>query len=157
MSAFLAINWEFELRGILTVIMGVAVLMGSVYLVLMTNVGARLVVGVGRPALHEWGMHRALERVVRHCLEKNPYERFQSARDLKFDLSEIIASPSGSSSASQVSGITPVPPAARRPRAIAIASLGGLALAVAAALGWMSHRVPVAGQVAISIAIPAGG
>jgi hypothetical protein len=38
----LAINWEFELRGILTVIMGVAVLMGSVYLVLMTNLGARL-------------------------------------------------------------------------------------------------------------------
>ena len=42
MSPFLAINWEFELRGILTVIMGVAVLMGSVYLVLMTNLGARL-------------------------------------------------------------------------------------------------------------------
>jgi hypothetical protein len=41
-SATLAINWEFELRGILTVIMGVAVLMGSVYLVLMTNLGARL-------------------------------------------------------------------------------------------------------------------
>jgi len=92
------------------------------------------------------GVPPALERVVRHCLEKNPFERFQSARDLKFDLSEIIASPSGSSSASQVSGITPVPPAARRPRAIAIASLGGLALAVAAALGWMSHRAPVAGQ-----------
>jgi hypothetical protein len=40
--SMLAINWEFELRGILTVIMGVAVLMGSVYLVLMTNLGARL-------------------------------------------------------------------------------------------------------------------
>jgi hypothetical protein len=42
MSGLVAINWEFELRGILTVIMGVAVLMGSVYLVLMTNLGARL-------------------------------------------------------------------------------------------------------------------
>ncbi len=31
----------------------------------------------------------ALERVVRHCLEKNPGERFQSARDLAFDLAEI--------------------------------------------------------------------
>ena len=40
--SMVAINWEFELRGILTVIMGVAVLMGSVYLVLMTNLGARL-------------------------------------------------------------------------------------------------------------------
>ena len=38
----LAINWEFELRGILTVLMGMGVLMGSVYLVLMTNLGARL-------------------------------------------------------------------------------------------------------------------
>jgi hypothetical protein len=42
MSALIAVNWEFELRGILTVIMGVAVLMGSVYLVLGTNLGARL-------------------------------------------------------------------------------------------------------------------
>jgi serine/threonine protein kinase len=31
----------------------------------------------------------ALERVVRHCLEKSPGERFQSARDLAFDLAEI--------------------------------------------------------------------
>ena len=41
MGSLVAINWEFELRGILTVIMGVAVLMGSVYLVLMTTLGAR--------------------------------------------------------------------------------------------------------------------
>src|SRR5213075_2751401 len=31
----------------------------------------------------------ALERTVRHCLEKNPDERFQSARDLAFDLGAI--------------------------------------------------------------------
>jgi eukaryotic-like serine/threonine-protein kinase len=31
----------------------------------------------------------ALERVVRHCLEKNPWERFQSARDLAFDLESL--------------------------------------------------------------------
>src|SRR5262245_18919602 len=31
----------------------------------------------------------ALERVVRHCLEKNPNERFQSARDLAFNLEAI--------------------------------------------------------------------
>jgi serine/threonine protein kinase len=28
----------------------------------------------------------ALERIVRHCLEKNPEQRFQSARDLAFDI-----------------------------------------------------------------------
>jgi eukaryotic-like serine/threonine-protein kinase len=88
----------------------------------------------------------ALERVVRHCLEKNPFERFQSARDLKFDLSEIIASPSGASSASQVSGMPAAPAAARRPRAFAIAALGCLALVVAAGLGWKAHRAPVSGQ-----------
>jgi hypothetical protein len=38
----LAVNWEFELRGILTVIIGTIVWMGSVYLILGTNVGARL-------------------------------------------------------------------------------------------------------------------
>ncbi len=32
----------------------------------------------------------ALERVVRHCMEKNPEERFQSARDLAFDLSTVL-------------------------------------------------------------------
>lgn len=31
----------------------------------------------------------ALERVVRHCLEKNPAERFQSARDLAFNLDAL--------------------------------------------------------------------
>ncbi len=41
----------------------------------------------------------SLERVVRHCLEKNPEERFQSARDLAFDLEMI----------SGVSGTSPVP------------------------------------------------
>ncbi len=36
----------------------------------------------------------ALERLVRHCLEKSPEERFQSARDLAYALS-TLASPSG--------------------------------------------------------------
>ena len=39
-----------------------------------------------------------LERVVRHCLEKNPEERFYSARDLAFDL-EALSSLSGASEA----------------------------------------------------------
>jgi len=31
----------------------------------------------------------ALERIVRHCLEKNPAERFQSARDIAFNLEAL--------------------------------------------------------------------
>lgn len=37
----------------------------------------------------------ALERIVRHCLEKNPNERFQSARDIAFDL-ELLSDSSAS-------------------------------------------------------------
>lgn len=40
----------------------------------------------------------ALERIVRHCLEKNPAERFQSARDVAFNLeslSDVSASTRG--------------------------------------------------------------
>ena len=32
-----------------------------------------------------------LERVIRHCLEKRPEERFQSASDLAFDLRRILS------------------------------------------------------------------
>jgi hypothetical protein len=42
LSAVLAIGWEPELRGVLTVIIGVVVFIGSIYLLLMTNLGARL-------------------------------------------------------------------------------------------------------------------
>ncbi|HEV8610295.1 MAG TPA: serine/threonine-protein kinase, partial [Thermoanaerobaculia bacterium] len=31
-------------------------------------------------------IHPGLDRILRHCLEKNPEERFESARDLAFDL-----------------------------------------------------------------------
>ena len=34
----------------------------------------------------------ALDRIVRHCLEKNPAERFQSARDIAFDLEMVSGS-----------------------------------------------------------------
>lgn len=42
LSFMLAINWEPELRGALTVMIGTAVWMGSIYLIIGTNVGARL-------------------------------------------------------------------------------------------------------------------
>ena len=43
------------------------------------------------PDLSETNRHLppALERIVSHCLEKNPQERFQSARDIAFDLEAL--------------------------------------------------------------------
>ncbi len=42
-----------------------------------------------------------LERVLRHCLEKNPEQRFQSARDLAFDLEALsgVSAPRGTTAA----------------------------------------------------------
>jgi len=69
----------------------------------------------------------ALERIVRHCLEKKPGERFQSARDIAFALHAL--------SGSAITGM-PAPVAARRgwrPRLLGFAGavvlvVGGLAL-----------------------------
>jgi Tol biopolymer transport system component len=58
----------------------------------------------------------ALERIVRHCLEKNPTERFQSARDIAFDL-EMVSSVSSTT-------LTPlITPQAKRKRLTMIAAL----------------------------------
>jgi eukaryotic-like serine/threonine-protein kinase len=53
-------------------------------------------------------LHPGLERIVRHCLEKNPEERFESARDVAFDL-EALSDVSASRPA-----IAEVAPAAQR-------------------------------------------
>jgi serine/threonine protein kinase len=53
----------------------------------------------------------ALERIVRHCLEKNPAERFQSARDVAFNLEALT-----DISSSTRGGVRAIPdePSARR-------------------------------------------
>jgi hypothetical protein len=54
MSALIAISWEPELRGLLTVIISVVALCGSVYLLLGTNLGARLGFLVALAGLAGW-------------------------------------------------------------------------------------------------------
>jgi hypothetical protein len=54
LSTMLAINWEPELRGILTVLIGTGVWMGSIYLILGTNLGARLGFIVTLTGLFGW-------------------------------------------------------------------------------------------------------
>jgi Tol biopolymer transport system component len=69
----------------------------------------------------------ALAQVVSHCLEKNPEERFQSARDLSFALQAA----SGTTSATHA--VTASRPSGPWMRTI-VAVVGGLALAVIAFL-----------------------
>jgi Tol biopolymer transport system component len=96
------------------------------------------------PALSETARNLppALERIVAHCLEKNPEERFQSARDIAFDLEQL----SGSSA-------TTAPHAARRrlPWRWAAAVAAALAcLAVGYRLGQRGADPPVVSFTAVT-------
>ena len=75
----------------------------------------------------------ALERIVRRCLEKKPLQRFQSARDLAFDL-EAFSGDSSTSSASVVSS-------GRLPRKWLLSlATGALLLIVTGVGGWLLRR-----------------
>jgi hypothetical protein len=54
--SLLAIGWEPEIRGLLTVIMAVVVLCGSIYFIMATNMGARLAFLVVLASLFGWMM-----------------------------------------------------------------------------------------------------
>ena len=70
----------------------------------------------------------ALERIVRHCLEKDPAQRFQSARDVAFALEGI-----GTQSAPSTGTAPAVSGSAPRARWLVRVALGGLAVLSAAA------------------------
>ncbi len=75
----------------------------------------------------------ALERVVRHCLEKNPAERFQSARDLAFDLEALAGS-------SKVASSVQIATRRRTWRVPALLAFVAVTLGVAFLLGRSSRR-----------------
>ncbi len=52
----IAIGWEPELRGLLTVVIGFVILMGSVYMIMATNMGSRLAFLVALTGLAGWMM-----------------------------------------------------------------------------------------------------
>jgi len=95
----------------------------------------------------------ALDRIVRHCLEKNPEARFHSAHDLAFDLDAL----SGSQVADTQAAVSPP----RRPKitnALVAVAVIGLLLVVALAVlaGLRSRREPAAHAMRFAIPIPPG-
>jgi serine/threonine protein kinase len=71
----------------------------------------------------------ALDRIVHHCLEKAPEQRFQSARDLAFDLESITSMTSSG-------GLTAVKEKANQTRKHMIAAAAAL-VALAGLAGWL--------------------
>jgi Tol biopolymer transport system component len=77
----------------------------------------------------------AVERVVRHCLEKNPAERFQSARDLAFDLESLSGA-----SATGARAMAGEKPLHRRRSPLFFALLGTAGLIVVGVAGYFLGR-----------------
>ena len=81
----------------------------------------------------------ALDRLVRHCLAKDPDDRIQTAHDVKLQLEEVAASgpQAGATSAASVTGV----PARRTGRREQIAwSLAVVAAVIAAGLLWQAAQ-----------------
>jgi eukaryotic-like serine/threonine-protein kinase len=74
-----------------------------------------------------------LERIVRHCLEKNPEERFYSARDLAFDLEALSGLSGTSEAAAKFPGARSRPSRRLFAGAVLAAALAGGTLAYLAA------------------------
>jgi serine/threonine-protein kinase len=82
------------------------------------------------------GIPADVGRIVAHCLEKEPQQRFQSARDLAFDLRATLTS-----ALSVVAGVPASPGRRRLPRWLAWTGVALVALAVAGA-AWLALRHP---------------
>src|SRR5687768_2487293 len=78
----------------------------------------------------------ALERVVNHCLEKNPEERFNSARDLAFAIEAL----SGSTNLSSSTVVSELPAKRRKFRELVPWAVAGLFLLAAVTLAVLYFR-----------------
>jgi eukaryotic-like serine/threonine-protein kinase len=92
------------------------------------------------PELSETGRNvpPGLERIVQHCLEKNPAQRFHSAGDLAFDLEALTGISAGSKSGGQAA----VAPTSDEGLQRKLASVAGAIVLLAAmiGLGWWLGR-----------------
>jgi len=88
-----------------------------------------------------------LDRIVRHCLEKNPDDRFQSARDLTFALGAL----SGSDATAAISTVRPQ----RREHRLLWLLAGVAIVALAAAIYFVSRPTVTAERMQFGIPVPA--
>jgi len=79
----------------------------------------------------------ALNRIVAHCLEKSPDQRFQSARDVAFNLESLSTLSNG-----RRSGAILEPPKARRRPALIAAALVSVSALAGGLAGWMLGNSP---------------
>jgi len=98
---------------------------------------------------------RALERVVRKCLEKKPDDRWQSARDLKptLELIDLDAPPTSMSSAS---ASVPIPVQTPRKNWLwpAVAAAVVLALGAGGTYAYLNREIPVPDAIRFEIGLP---
>ncbi len=83
-----------------------------------------------------------LERIVRHCLEKNPEERFYSARDLAFDLEALSGLSGAGDAAAKTPGVRSRPSRRLLAGAVAVAALVGAVVAYVATRRTGSNAPP---------------
>lgn len=80
----------------------------------------------------------ALDRIVRRCLEKKPLQRFQSARDLAFNLDGLSEVSSSSVTSGRAAALAAT--AKRRPRGLVMTASAILLLVLVAVGSWMLGR-----------------
>jgi hypothetical protein len=84
-----------------------------------------------------------LERIVRRCLEKQPEQRFQSAKDLAFALEALTGTTTGTTSKTAANAA--IAGGASKPRWLGYAAAAALiGLALGAVIAWQLHPAPVA-------------
>jgi len=98
----------------------------------------------------------ALDRIVRHCLEKNPDERFQSAQDLAFALQSSLTSSSAAiaSGAGVAGAATTRAPTRHRERVAWVAAVVFCLSTLALATSVYLRQMPVVPVARLTVLVP---